>query len=223
MVDSSASRGMPEKIAEAVRQSIFTGELQPGDPIAELHWARRHGVSQATVRDAFARLEHSGLVRRVRNKGTFVTNLSPQDVSEYLRLRVILERVAVADAARLAAPEKLKNAERRLQAIGAAVQANDYFQASQADLAFHRALWEISGDRTLYRMLDQITVPLFAFTSMRRSRSHEDLTRVMRSHAPILAAIKKNDAQAAQEAIRAHVELSYLEFLNGPQAAVVGK
>ncbi len=216
-------RAMPDEIADAVRQAIFAGELRPGDPIAELHWARRHGVSQATVRDAFARLEHSGLVRRVRNKGTFVTNLSPQDVSEYLRLRVILESVAVADAARLAAPGKLKNAERRLKAIGAAVQANDYFAAAQADLAFHRALWDISGDRMLYRMLDQITVPLFAFTSMRRSRSHEDLKRVVRSHAPILTAIKKNDAKSAQEAIRAHVELSYLEFLNGSQAVAVGQ
>ncbi len=198
---------------DLVRQSIFAGKLSPGEPIQETRLARQYGVSQTTVREALTRLDHAGFVRRIPRKGTFVTQLSVDELREHLRVRLLLETLAVADAARRVTPESLAQLKRRLQAIAEAVAVNDYFAAALADLEFHRWIWLCSGDQTLYRILDQITAPLFAFISIRRSHGNEDLKRVVLSHQPIAEALERRDQQAASEAIRAHIENSYLQFL----------
>jgi DNA-binding GntR family transcriptional regulator len=208
-----ARRVRPADIVDAVRADIFSAELKPGDAIPELGIAKRFGVSQTTVREALARLEHAGLVRRVANRGTFVTSLSPAEFREHLRLRALLEALAASEAAVRATPESLEPLEQQLYAIAAAVEANDYFASAQADLEFHRAIWKLAGDGTLYRVLDQLTVPLFAFTSMQRSGSHEDLRRVVRSHQPIHEALRAGDATLAADTVREHIEKSYLQFL----------
>lgn len=204
-------RVRPSDVVDGIRDDIFAGRLTPGDALAELHLARRFGVSQSVIREALARLEHAGLVRRIPNRGTFVTNLSHTELKEYIRLRVMLETVAAADAAEHCygnAPE----VETWAAAIATAVEANDYFGAAQADLEFHRAIWRMAGDSTIYRVLDQVTVPLFAFTSMRRSGSREQLRRVVHSHQPILDAILAGDRDAAGAAMREHISTSYQQF-----------
>lgn len=203
------------RLASVIRDAIMSGELRPGDPVAELHVAREHGVSQATVREALVKLEHAGLVRRIHNIGTFVTQMSPREIQQRLRLRVMLEGLAGREAARLAQPHQHAELDRRLEAISRAVAANDYFESAQADLELHRAIWRCAADDILYQILDQVTVPLFAFVSMERQRLREKLSDAVLAHEPIVAALRARDAFATQEAIRVHIETSYAEFL-GP-------
>jgi DNA-binding GntR family transcriptional regulator len=201
------------RVIRNLQDAIFSGELQPGDPISEIRTARAEKVSQTTVREALAKLESEGLVRRVANRGTFVTQMSPRDFGEYLRLRVVLESMAAVDAARNMTEAHFTQLEPRLKAISAAVERNEYFEAAKADLEFHRTIWKLSGDRTLLGILDQLTAPLFAFASLCRRSTHEELRRVMQSHAPIVVALRSRDAETIREAIRSHIETSYVRFL----------
>ncbi len=209
------ARSLQARLVDRIRTMILSGELRPGDPVPEIHMARRLRVSQASIREALLRLEHAGLVRRVLNVGTFVTQLSPRDIRERLRLRVLLEGLACEDAARRVGPADHEEIEVRLAAIRAGVAANDHFATAQADLEFHRWIWMRSGDETLYQCLDQITVPLFAFVSLERYRRGERLLGAVQAHEPIGEALKRNDPGAAREAIREHIESSYAEFLGG--------
>ncbi len=207
------------KVADRIRHSILSGELRPGDLVSEIHLARANSVSQTTVREALVKLEHAGLVRRIHNVGTFVTQMSPREIQERLRLRVMLEGLAGMEAARLFSPRQLTEIEQRMEAIAKAVARGDFYDAAQADLEFHRAVWRCAGDNTLYAMLDQLTVPLFAFVSLERRRMQESLSDdVVRVHKPIVQALRKRDPVAAQEAMRLHIETSYSEFLGTAQS-----
>lgn len=200
-------------MAEGIRNSIFSGELSPGAPLGEVHLAELHQVSQTTVREALVRLEHAGLVRRIHNVGTFVTQMSPREIQERLRLRVMLEGLAGMEAARFISSRQLAEIDERMEAMARAIGAVDYFAAGQADLEFHRTVWQCSGDSVLYQVLDQITVPLFAFVSLERQRRHERInTELVREHEPIVKALRERDPGAAQEAMRRHLENSYHEF-----------
>ncbi|MBS1830657.1 MAG: GntR family transcriptional regulator [Acidobacteria bacterium] len=201
------------RVADAVRSAIFAGDLRPGDPIRELHLAEQHEVSQTTVREALVRLEHAGLVRRVSNIGTFVTQLSPREIQQRLRLRVMLEGLAGAEAARLASARQIAEFDEHLEAMQRARVANDHFEAAQADVEFHRLLWTCSGDQTLCQVLDQISVPLFAFVSMERQRMQESLPDAVERHLPIVRALRARNGTAVQEAIRMHIEGTYGEYL----------
>jgi DNA-binding GntR family transcriptional regulator len=200
------------RVLETLREAIFSGKLRPGDPIREAHMARALQVSQPTVREALLQLEHAGLVVRNPNRDTVVTSLGPQDVQERARLRVLLEgQAAVAAAARMEESD-FARLEQRLAAIHSALERDSYLDYVSADIDFHRLIWQFSGNRTLYLVLDLITVPLFAFLSIRRSRSLKNLARSVHSHDPILAAMRSRDERAILDAFRDHVEGSYRQF-----------
>lgn len=198
------------RIAEALRSAILSGELHPGDPIVELPLAARHHVSQTTVREALARLEYGGFVRRVPNKGTFVTSLSSNEFREHVRLRLVLESMAAIEAAEYMAAQDFEDLDRKLKDLSAAVARNDYFEAAQCDFAFHKFIWDRSGNATLCRILEQLTAPLFVFASLRRKNRREDLNRVVLAHEPIAEALKERSPERIREAMRAHIENSYV-------------
>jgi GntR family transcriptional regulator len=69
------SNGLPayQRIQNAIRKRIDSGQLQPGDAVAsERDLAKLHQVSLMTARHALASLEREGLVERRRGIGTFV-------------------------------------------------------------------------------------------------------------------------------------------------------
>lgn len=201
------------EVLRKLRDAILSGKLQPGQSVPELHLAQHYKVSQTTVREALVKLEHAGLVRRIPNVGTLITQMSPREIREHLRLRVMLEGLAGMEAARLMEPEHYVELDRRLNFISEAMAGADYFQIAQADLEFHRYIWERSGDKTLCRILQELTVPLFAFVSMERQRHSSSLRSTVRPHEPIAQALKERDSEAVREAIRVHIESSYNEFL----------
>lgn len=63
-----------QRIQNAIRKRIESGQLQPGDAVAsERDLAKIHQVSLMTARHALASLEREGIVERRRGIGTFVS------------------------------------------------------------------------------------------------------------------------------------------------------
>ena len=67
------STGKHRRIADAVRDRLRSGALQPGDRIpSDTEFAREFGVSRPTVAKALQELQAHGLVQRKVGSGTFV-------------------------------------------------------------------------------------------------------------------------------------------------------
>ena len=210
----SKKPSVQDRVMQAVRRSIYSGELKPGEPLLEMGLARKHLVSQATVREALVKLEHTGLVRRVRNQGTFVTELSLEELREHLRLRVVLECIAAVEAAPRMRDKDFDELRVYGDRLSKAMAKNAPYEMSQCDLEFHRLIWKLSGDKTLCRILEQLSVPLFAYLSIRRSRGYENMQNVREPHEPIIEALQSGVAETIREAIRSHIESSYCQYLN---------
>ncbi len=198
------------QVLQALRDMLFSGQLKPGDALREAHLARDFGVSQATVRESLIQLEHFGLVVRTPNKETIVTRLGQQEIVERGQLRAVLEGMAGVQASQRLTEDDFALLEEKLRELEAARAAENYFGFSAADLAFHRTIWELSGNKTLYRTLEQLTVPLFAFLSIQRSRQFRDITP--RPHQPILDALRSRDEAAIKAAFEDHIVGSYMRF-----------
>jgi len=197
---------------ETLKEAIFAGKLQPGDAIREAHMARALQVSQPTLREALIQLEHLGLIVRNPQRDTVVTRLTEDDIRERGRLRAILEAEAAADAVDHVGEDEAKILDQKLEAIHRSLEADEYHSFVAADLDFHRYVWQLSGNRTLYKLLDLVTVPLFAFLSIRRSRTLKHLANVVRPHDPMVEALKSGDPERARNAFREHIETSYLRY-----------
>ncbi len=66
---------LAEQVAEAVKESILSGEFVPGAPLpTEPEMSTAFGVSRAVVRDATRMLAAQGLVEAQHGRGVFVTH-----------------------------------------------------------------------------------------------------------------------------------------------------
>jgi DNA-binding GntR family transcriptional regulator len=202
------------QVASTIREAIFSGKIGLGEALRELHLARELCVSQASIREGLHELEVAGLVVRTPNVGTRVTTLTSDEIRDRLQVRVALEVIAAVGASQRAQAADFVNLEQLLANLSGAIKRNAYYEASQADLQFHRYIWNASGNRILARTLDQIATPLFAFTSILRSKGVHDLKRVVHSHDPILAALRGGESEEIREVLQGHFEDSYDPFLN---------
>lgn len=202
------------RILEELRKAIYSGELKPGDPLLELQLARDFHVSQTSVREALFQLERLGLVRRIANRGTIVTELTREEVRERLEIRIELECLAARRAATRMNPETVARLQSLVEEISAAILKNDYFESARADLEFHRTVWRTAESDTLFHILDETAAPLFAFVSILRKNRLDDLRRVIHSHQEYTSALENGDPEVIRRAVEFHFHDSYEQFAN---------
>jgi DNA-binding GntR family transcriptional regulator len=200
---------------DILKEAIFTGKFRPGQPLAEIRLAKSLNVSQATVREALGQLEKIGLVIRIPNRSAEVPNLTIQEVRDRIRIRLALEEMAAEEASARLSESDLEELAAYAEEIEAGIEKNEYFEVSQADLRFHRFIWEKSGSAVLWATLDQIATPLFAFLGlMHRAQSIDQ--RTTKPHVRIIDAFRSRDSQTVRQAVREHIEGSYASFLHAP-------
>src|SRR5713226_10338891 len=85
---------LTDRVAAALKDAFFAGELKPGDAIVERQLAQEMKVGTPVVREALISLQGQGFVRRVTNTGTFVTKFSAEEVRQLYTLRIELEALA---------------------------------------------------------------------------------------------------------------------------------
>ncbi|MEA1963561.1 MAG: GntR family transcriptional regulator, partial [Candidatus Aerophobetes bacterium] len=86
---------LSEDVYEAIKRRLGDKDLKPGTKIKEEELAEELGVSRTPVREAISKLEREGLVEIIPRYGTFVANLSPEDIEEIYDLRGALEGLAI--------------------------------------------------------------------------------------------------------------------------------
>lgn len=221
MAASPTSATRVEAVATQLRQAIFEGKYPPGSSLRELPLAHELSVSQATVREALQRLQYAGLVIRRPNMGSTVTRLSVKEVRERVELRAALEVKAALEAARRMTEPEFEELEARLTGLDAAVESNRYYESAQADLHFHRYIWQCSGNDTLCRHLELLVVPLFAFMSILRSQGLEKLTNVVEGHRPLVTSLRSGDESRIREEFQKGATSAYGMFLDGSKEPAV--
>lgn len=193
-----------------LKDRIFAGTLKPGDALREMHLAREFNVSQATVREALLQLEQIGLAVRTANRATTVTKISPGDVRDRLEIRSILEPVACIKASDNLNDEDFEYLEHLAGEISRDYRTPNYnfYETSQLDFQFHRYIWQRSGSPTLCSLLEQVTLPLFAFIGLLRVMGLEKRRRGD-PHKPIIEALRGRKAKEITGVVRQHFEKSY--------------
>jgi DNA-binding FadR family transcriptional regulator len=211
-------------LAEQLRDRILSGELAPGEKLApERVLAQEFGLSRPIVREVLRGLEERGLVEIVPARGTFVRVPSATDgaqalESHYRRHNATAREVMEArlmletQAARLAA---VRGTEADLEALGRCVvdaeQADNVIDRARHDIAFHGVLARASHNTVIETMFGSIIG--LTFELVLRSQSDPGVARQgMPFHRRILDAIKARDPDAAEQAMRAHLELASTLF-----------
>lgn len=196
-------------IAEArIQTAILNGQIAPGERIVEAELARRMGISRAPVREAARRLESAGLLISRPRHGFFVRTLSGQEADDLYQVRIDLELLGARLACTQASDAQL--ARLPLMVDHMVEQSSRLSRAERValDLGFHAYIAEISGNRYLQRLFGNMQTEVRMFLSLNEP-SYEDPHFVAESHRPIVQAFVKRDVQAAQAALRLHLEAAH--------------
>ncbi|MDQ3105861.1 MAG: GntR family transcriptional regulator, partial [Actinomycetota bacterium] len=130
----------PSIIADKLRAAIARGDLEPGAQLGEAGLARDLGVSRGPLREGMQRLSQEGLLVSIRNRGLFVMEMTPENVSDMYVARAAIERAAAEQIFRhdpRAAGNGLLEVTGRMARAAA---RKDSSGVSETDIEFHQLL-----------------------------------------------------------------------------------
>ena len=135
---------LKDRVSELIKDAILSGKLEPGDRIVEMKLAADLGVATTSVREALFELESQGFVTRYTNKGTFVTQLSKDDIAQIIRVRHELEGLATELAEQRATDDDVAELRTHVVEMGHAARTSDLRLFYRADIEFHQKIWTLS-------------------------------------------------------------------------------
>jgi DNA-binding GntR family transcriptional regulator len=194
-----------QRVHAALRDAILSGRLKAGERIVELETAHELNVSQSTVREALKQLAHQGLVLQLPRRGSYVAAIDEAEARHAYRLRAALERFATAEYCLFAPESAIDTLEADLAAMRRAASDNDTAGFVEADIAFHRHVWEATGNPLLPRMWAIVETSMRTLTAISNDVYFPSLDDVMRTHEPLLGALRHRDAATASELFAHHV------------------
>ncbi|MCH2249100.1 MAG: GntR family transcriptional regulator [Cognatishimia sp.] len=83
---------------EKIKHDIIFGILEPGTKLKLEHLKARYEASVSTLRETLNRLASEGFVSAAEQRGFFVPPVSPEDLTEIAKLRVLLECHALKES-----------------------------------------------------------------------------------------------------------------------------
>ncbi len=164
------AKPLTERVANALKSAFFSGKLKPGDTIVERQIAREMNVGSPVVREALITLKHEGFVRRVNNRGSFVTKFDSEEIRQLCMLRIELETLALQWARPRATPSEIQHLRTLVDRLVEAGEQGDRQIFLERDFEVHRYCWKLSGNASLAETLERLMSPLFAFVVLASDR-----------------------------------------------------
>ena len=205
-IPARSRESLADKAYRMLREQIFANELPPGYRGLEEELAVRLKMSRTPVHEALVRLQFDGLVQIQPRHGILVLPIAPEDMRQIYEVVTAVETAAVELLARRRpAREDLAPLLAAVDAMDAALAAEDRVAWAEADDRFHRLLLELCGNPRL------AVIGLGQRDQVRRARNVTLNARVTphasnAAHRATYEAIRAGDAVRARELHRAQRE-----------------
>lgn len=182
-----------------LRDWIIDGTLAPEESLRDEVLAEALGMSRTPVREALQRLEDEGLVVTVATRRTYVSPVTLNQAREIFPVVASLESLAV----RLVLPQiddaTLDRMTEANQHLMLALEAGDAGDAVEADIVFHAAFIQRSGNHELITLLGDLKSKVRRID--RAFWGGYDRSDSVRDHDELIAAFRAHDGRAAQRVI----------------------
>ena len=190
-----------QRAYDTIKRELLEGIIRPGERILDNEISARLMVSRTPVREALLALEREGLVRIVRRQGYFASEISLTQTIESYQLRLILEPIATAMAARRITSEEI-DALRDLADVATDGTAESFARAVERNRAFHVRIAEASGNSQLAHVMADLMDSFTRLNYVQLGDAHT-ATSWRDEHLDIIAALERHDPTLATQTVRA--------------------
>lgn len=211
MIDRTPTkRPIADQMYDVLLQQFMSGARGPGQSLNIGALSRELDVSQTPLREALARLEHTGLVEREALRGYRVAPMMTRvEVQQLMEARLLLEPKLAEQAALRKTDEFLSALQETLDefhqsAALADVETEGFDLYWRSDDRFHMTIAAQAGNPFLqmaYTALGGQIQRFRLFSKFGRTGARDAAPE----HSAIFDAITAGDSDRAAEAMRAHV------------------
>ncbi len=197
-----------ERVSDALRTAVLSGELTPGTPLREVDLAERMKVSRGSVREALVRLSDEGLLRRTSFRGVEVKQLTADEIRDLFVVRKLIELTAV-DAAATVGAAALAELRRAVVEFGQAIRTGDAVDRNRADMFVHIRLVGLLNSPRLSRIHGELMSELqLALVSHYRDSTILPGTELTNRHEEFLRMLLDGDTVGAREQLERRLDLA---------------
>jgi DNA-binding GntR family transcriptional regulator len=209
-IKNGNSKSKKALVYEVLKKRIITNILKPGESLNEIVLAKELKTSKTPVREALQQLEKEGFVENIPGKGSFVSQVSLQDIRDLFEMRELIECAVIRRVAEKADFD-MEKAHQICSKFKCADMEKNSAQKTHINAGdqIHTFFFEAFGNRRLldhYRALqEQIArmryVLLGQVDSGRAEASYQE-------HLEAIEAVIAKDPNRAESAMRNHLENS---------------
>jgi DNA-binding GntR family transcriptional regulator len=192
-----AYQSKTDLVAEALKNMIEAGDIEPGTFLRQRDVAEMLGVSPTPVREAFRRLEGEGYIVTEPHRASVVVRSENSRLYENAQIRAALESLGASLAAPLITPEVLRDLGDFNRQLG---ESTDMELARKANREFHFRIYELTGSPVLLAQLKLLWRTLGTGPQVPRT-----IEESVKQHEAIIEALREGDAEGAAAATRHHI------------------
>lgn len=218
----------PEMVADQVLKKIDAGELSPGKKLPpQRDMAKALGVGRSSVREAINALVVMGYLEAFQGKGTFIRKELPdvdptmEKLGAAFKMGTILDLMEARElleckSAELAAERADPSQTRKLKTILKDVEAtkNDYSIFLKADIRFHNAIAEATGNVVICQMTKLVLEKVIAHHATLKTAKLSPQYRKRSIHTAkmVLKGVEEGDGLAASQWMGKHLNAIRVEL-----------
>jgi len=195
---------LSSRVYMSLKDAILSLAYEPGEVLRKAEICDQLGISRSPVSEAVARLAAEGLLRVMPQSGTYVAQLSMDEVREGAFIREALELAAVEYVAEIITDDQILLLRRNLKVQQGLVEDQDIQGFYKADTALHNLILGF----TQFRRLAPIAETSWLHVNRARQLVLPNPRRVsdtLDEHTAIVDALAARDPRAARSATEFHL------------------
>lgn len=219
---------------------VLSAIKEAGGPVGATYLATVLPIPPATIGRMMQKLEQEGMLIKVSNKGRQLTDQgaaylaaheqreeklhtanklihmvegsSQTQLLEVLEIRRFLEGRSAELAAQNATPEQIKELDNIM--LEYLVEMRHDGLGNEQNLRLHLNVAKISGNRTIYQILNLLLTNENAYTKFSSASMLDIKHEQLEHHENIVSAIKNHDGKGAKLAMERHIDQVISDILN---------
>lgn len=202
-----------EKIYNYLKEKIINCTYPPGQRIHVRDLQKLFSVSQTPLKDALFRLAGEGLVDVSSRRGTFVKEVTEQDVIDIFDTRIILEAGVAEQVAKNLTDAQIHRLENLYEVTLRRENGMDYSVFLQRSSHFHMEIMRFVENKRLLNIYKTLNGHMHLLRFRFSNRATKRLPDTDKEHLKILKAFQERNPQKAKRAIKEHLLMAKNSFL----------
>jgi DNA-binding GntR family transcriptional regulator len=195
---------LDDKIYTRLKRMIAERELEPGQRILQEKLARDMGASRTPLVNALKRLAQERLVEWVPRRGIYVRRFTKREMAQLFEVREGLESIAARLAATRIDPTEVNELTQMFASFDFNPSPTGLRRYIKCDRYFHWRLVELAGNPDLAAAMESVNMMISAY----QIGIPRTLAETLPEHRAILEALRRQDPEGSEAAMRVHIRRS---------------